>query len=77
MRIIYLLPVIMTIVLQSLHGQDKPIVLKGGMLIDVEDYGKSANDISNAIVVIQHGKIIAAGANGKGKLIDGPALLKK
>jgi hypothetical protein len=46
-------------------GQDSVIVLKGGTIVDVENFGKSARDIKNAVVVVRNGKIVSAGAAEK------------
>ena len=46
----------------SLYSQSNVTVLKGAMLIDVENFGLSAHDIKNAVVVIQDGKILSVGA---------------
>jgi hypothetical protein len=40
-----------------------PIVLTGGTLIDLSNYGHSAHDISNAVVVLRAGKIEAVAAD--------------
>lgn len=38
-----------------------PLVLTGGTLIDVTDWGRSARDLQNAIVIIREGKISEVG----------------
>jgi amidohydrolase family protein len=38
-----------------------PLVLAGGTIIDVTDWGRSANDIQDAIVYIRDGRILAVG----------------
>jgi hypothetical protein len=38
-----------------------PIVLTGGTLVDVTDWGHSARDVQNAVVIIRDGKISEAG----------------
>lgn len=54
--------------------QHNVVVLKGGTVIDVSNYGKSENDIPNAIVIIENGKIKAVGSDikipKKAKVID-------
>jgi len=52
----------------SLYAQNDIIVLKGGTVIDVENYGNSTNDLKNSIVIIKEGKIAAVGAAGKIKI---------
>ncbi len=39
-----------------------PLVLAGGTLIDVTDWGRSARDQQNSIVIVQHGRIAAVGS---------------
>ena len=39
-----------------------PLVLAGGTLVDVSNWGRSARDLSDSIVVVSEGKIVAAGA---------------
>ena len=41
-----------------------PLVLTGGTLIDLTDWGHSARDIQNAVVIIRDGKITEAGPPG-------------
>jgi hypothetical protein len=38
-----------------------PLVLTGGTVIDVTDWGRSAKDLENAVVVIQEGRIVDVG----------------
>lgn len=45
----------------SASGSTQPIVIVGGTIIDTADFGRSANDIENSVVVISGGKIVAAG----------------
>jgi hypothetical protein len=42
-----------------------PLVLAGGTVVDVSNWGHSARDIPDAIVVIQEGKIAAVGLPGQ------------
>ena len=42
--------------------QHETIAIVGATLIDVSGYGRSTNDIENSIVVIEDGKIVAAGS---------------
>jgi hypothetical protein len=42
-----------------------PLVLAGGTVVDVSNWGHSARDIPDAIVVIQEGKIAAVGLSGQ------------
>ncbi|MFZ0746127.1 MAG: amidohydrolase family protein [Terracidiphilus sp.] len=39
-----------------------PLVLAGGTLIDVTDWGRSAKDLQNAIVIVNDGRIVAVGS---------------
>jgi hypothetical protein len=42
-----------------------PLVLAGGTVVDVSNWGHSARDLHDAIVVIEEGKITAVGARGE------------
>jgi hypothetical protein len=50
---------------QLSFSQQNTIVLKGGTVVDVDNYGSSSKDIRNAVVLIEAGKIKAVGAAGK------------
>jgi len=66
---IKLSPVIfLLLVFNWLAAQEKPIAIVGGTIIDVANYGNSNNDIPNSVVIIQHGKILAAGTANKTKI---------
>ncbi|HKF50621.1 MAG TPA: amidohydrolase family protein [Terracidiphilus sp.] len=39
-----------------------PLALTGGTVVDVTDWGRSANDIVNAVVIVQNGKITDVGS---------------
>lgn len=41
-----------------------PLVLTGGTVIDVTDWGHSARDLQNAVVIVHDGRIIDVGAAG-------------
>ncbi len=47
---------------------DEALVLAGGTIIDVSSFGRSESDIKDSVVVIQHGKITAAGSRRKIKI---------
>jgi imidazolonepropionase-like amidohydrolase len=52
----------------SAHPQVEPaapLVLAGGTVIDVANWGHSAHDIPDAIVVIREGKVTAVGLPGE------------
>jgi hypothetical protein len=38
-----------------------PLVLTGGTVVDLSDWGQSANDLKNAIVIVEGGRITAVG----------------
>jgi hypothetical protein len=44
------------------------LVLAGGTIVDVSNFGKSESDIKDSIIVIHHGKITAAGPRGITKI---------
>jgi len=60
--------VVFNILISSAFAQDNITVLKGGTIIDLENFGKSSNDIKNGVVIIQRGKITAVGSLGKIKI---------
>jgi Amidohydrolase family len=66
--ILFFLLFIINAITQPLYSQNNITVLKGGTIIDVDNYGQSSHDIKNAIVIIQHGKIISVGVAGKIKI---------
>ncbi len=69
MRLVFtLLFLLLSATAGSLFGQDNITVLRGGTIIDVENYGNSSHDLKNAIVIITGGKITAVGAAGKTKI---------
>lgn len=43
------------------HSQSTPIVLSGGTVVDVSNWGRSAADLVNAAVVLQNGRITDVG----------------
>ena len=64
-RISIFLAVFLGAIIFSTVAQDTPIVLKGGKIIDVENFGKSTNDIDNSVIIIHGGKIVAVDRAGK------------
>lgn len=56
-------------------AQTNIIALKGGTIIDVENFGNSTNDIKNSVVLIQDNKIIAAGAANKVSIPAGAKII--
>jgi imidazolonepropionase-like amidohydrolase len=44
-----------------LQAQTQAVVLKGGTLLDFDAYGLSQNDMSDAVVLLQGGKIVQVG----------------
>src|ERR1700677_3250558 len=47
---------------QTVTPQHEKIAIVGATLIDVSEYGRSTDDIENSIVLIDAGKIVAAGS---------------
>src|SRR5271154_3104966 len=47
---------------QTATTQHEKIAIVGATLVDVSGYGRSTNDIENSVVVIEAGKIVAAGS---------------
>jgi hypothetical protein len=56
-------------------AQQQPIAIVGATIIDVSNYGNSAHDVVNSIVVFQQGKIIAAGYKNKIKTPHGTTVI--
>jgi predicted SpoU family rRNA methylase len=56
-------------------SQSTTTVLKGGTVIDLDNYGRSSHDIKNAIVIIQKGKIVSVGTAEKIKIPAGATVL--
>jgi hypothetical protein len=52
-----------------------PLVLAGGTVVDVSDWGRSARDISDAIVVIQDGKIAEVGMRSQVPIPKGARII--
>jgi hypothetical protein len=62
----------------SAHPQAEPaapLVLAGGTVVDVADWGHSARDIPGAIVVIREGKIVEVGLPGAVPIPKGARIL--
>ena len=51
-------------VIAAAHQDTTPttLVIRGGTIVDVRDYGASARDLRDAVVVVEHGKITAVDA---------------
>jgi hypothetical protein len=47
---------------QTARPRDQEIAIVGATLVDVSGYGRSTNDIENSVVLIEDGKIVAAGS---------------
>lgn len=62
---IWVTPLLIFLFSLELFSQSSPIVLAGGTLIDVTNYGYRINDNPNAMVVFQNGKILYAGCYDK------------
>jgi hypothetical protein len=54
-----------------------PLAVTGATLVDVTDRGRATHDIANAVVVMQDGKIIAAGPAATTPLPPGAAILAR
>jgi hypothetical protein len=60
MRPVLLLPLLMFA--SSWVLAEPALVLQGGTLVDLSDYGRSTEDVRDATVVIREGRIVAAGS---------------
>lgn len=52
-----------------------PLVLEGGTVVDVSNWGRSARDLHDAIVVIEENKIAALGARGEVQIPKGARIV--
>jgi len=59
----------------QVSAQDSIIVLKGGTIIDVDDFGRSQRDIRNAVVIVSGKTIKQVGVAGKLKIPAGAKVL--
>ena len=59
----------------KVNAQDKPVALMGAKIIDVTHYGDSFKDIAYSVVIMQHGKIIAAGERTKIRIPRGATII--
>jgi hypothetical protein len=71
---LYLL-LIFLVLCQSAIAQQEVLVLKGGTIIDVTDFGNSEHDVPNATVVIEGGRIKAAGSASSVKTPKGAKVI--
>jgi hypothetical protein len=49
-------------------GQENPVVLLGGTVLDITNYGNTKKDIFHSVVVFQNGKILYVGKKDKTKI---------
>lgn len=52
----------------AVHRDTTPLVIRGGTVVDVREYGSSTRDLRDAVVVIEHGKITAVGPRASTKV---------
>ncbi len=60
------------------HSQTEPaapLVLEGGTIIDVSNWGHSARDLHDAIIIIEADKITAVGARGEVQIPNGARIV--
>lgn len=61
-RILLLLVVGYLCCARAAQAQSAPLVLAGGTVVDVTNWGRSAADLANAIVIVQNGRIVDVGS---------------
>ncbi|MFP5234962.1 MAG: amidohydrolase family protein [Acidobacteriota bacterium] len=49
---------------RAARPQAAPLVLSGGTVVDLTNWGRSAADLANAIVIVQNGRIVEVGPAG-------------
>ena len=59
--IIRFVSIVSIFICSTMYGQSSTLVLTGGTVIDVSDFGKSREDIHNAVIIIQGDKIAEVG----------------
>ncbi len=52
-----------------------PLVLAGGTVIDVTNWGRSARDLQNAVVIVSEGRIVAVGSRTDVPIPDGSRVI--
>ena len=64
-------------VIAAAHQDTTPttLVIRGGTIVDVRDYGASARDLRDAVVVVEHGKITAVGPRASTKVPAGARVI--
>jgi hypothetical protein len=58
-----------------LNAQQPTLVLKGGTIIDVDDFGSSTKDLSNSVIIIEKGKIRSVGSAASVKIPKGAKVI--
>ena len=56
---------------QDTGVREAPLVISGGTVVDVREYGSSARDLRDGVVVIERGKIMAVGPRASTKIPAG------
>lgn len=59
----------------SVEVASVPLVLTGGTLVDVTNWGHSARDVRDAIVIVRDGKIVEVGASGTIEIPKGARII--
>jgi hypothetical protein len=70
-KIKLILIIIPVLIFNRTMAQEKPVAIVGGTLVDVTGFGNSTLDIQPSVVIIQHGRIIAAGYKHRVKIPPG------
>ena len=71
----FLIGLVLGIAVLPLNGQTKPVVLQGGTVLDFDQYGRSENDLTDAVVVLLGGLIRQVGKRGQVKIPKGAQLV--
>ncbi len=63
-----LISLLLLLTFDKVTAQDKPVAIIGATIIDLSNYGNGSGDIANSVVILRHGKIVAAGSKTKVKV---------
>jgi hypothetical protein len=70
-----LITLLFLLALKNARGQDKPVALVGATIIDLSAYGNHTGDLTHSVVLLQNGRIIAAGDKRTVKIPKGARII--
>jgi hypothetical protein len=72
---LHLITIVLICSVFYMNAQQPILVLKGGTIIDVDDFGSSTKDLTNSIIIIQKGKILSVGSASSVKIPKGAKVI--